>query len=153
MPFKVIDQKLWKNYIKICAKTSSLIGIEFNSEYVDGDSDKHIKTKIKSYGDKVNPSFQGKQVPKENASDKCFLFIMTDSLIRVRKMYYAQTLLEECNSEIKTNEIESACNDDLSLSSTDESHNESFNKSYNESDNEYDNMSLRNNFGKIQTVF
>ena len=77
---------------------------------------------------------------------------MTDSLIRVRKMYYAQTLLEECNQEIKTNEIESVCNDDLSLSSTDESHNESFNKSYNESDNEYDNMSLRNNFGKIQTV-
>ena len=78
---------------------------------------------------------------------------MTDSLIRVRKMYYAQTLSEECNQEIKTNEIESVCNDDLSLNSTDESHNESFNKSYNESDNEYDNMSLRNNFGKIQTVF
>ena len=71
---------------------------------------------------------------------------MTDSLIRVRKMYYAQTLLEECNQEIKTNEIESVCNDDLSLSSSDESNKESFNKSYNESDNEYDNDEPKEQF-------
>ena len=61
---------------------------------------------------------------------------MTDSPIRVNKMYYPQTLSEECKQEIKTEEIESLCNKDLSLSSSDESHNESFNKSYNESDNE-----------------
>ena len=61
---------------------------------------------------------------------------MTDSPIRVNKMYYPQTLLEECKQEIKTNEIESPCNDDLSISSSDESHNESLHKSDNESDNE-----------------
>ena len=123
-------------YIKIWTNISSLIGIEFDSEYLYGDSDKHIKTKIKSYGDKVNPSFQGKNVLKENASYKCLSLIMTDSPIRVNKMYYPQTLSEECKQEIKTKEIESLCNKDLSLSSSDESHNESFNKSYNESDNE-----------------
>ena len=60
---------------------------------------------------------------------------MRDSPIRVNKMYYLQTLLEECKQEIKTNEIESLCNDNLSLSSSDESHNESCNKPDNESDN------------------
>ena len=55
------------------------------------------KGKKKSYGDKVNTNFQGKKkIPKENASCKCFLLIMLDSVIRVSKKYYSQTLLEEC---------------------------------------------------------
>ena len=73
---------------------------------------------------------------------------MRDSPIRVNKMYYLQTLLEECKQEIKTNEIESLCNDNLSLSSSDESHNESFNKSDNESDNESYNDESKRRFGE-----
>ena len=41
---------------------------QFDSEPAYGDSDKHIKTKLKSRGDKINTNFQGKKVPKENAS-------------------------------------------------------------------------------------
>ena len=37
---------------------------EFDSESVYGDNDKYIKTKIKSYQDKVNTNFQGKKTPK-----------------------------------------------------------------------------------------
>ena len=44
------------------------MNIEFNSETVYGDNDKHIKSKINSYGDKVNTNLQGKKTPKENAS-------------------------------------------------------------------------------------
>ena len=44
---------------------------EFNSELVYGGSDKYIKRKIKSYGDKVNTKFQGRKIPKENTSYKC----------------------------------------------------------------------------------
>ena len=73
---------------------------------------------------------------------------MRDSPIRVNKMYYLQTLLEECKQEIKTNEIESLCNDNLSLSSSDESHNESCNKPDNESDNESDNDESNDQFGE-----
>ena len=47
------------------------MSIEFDSEPVYGDNDKYIKTKIKMYGDGVNTHFQGKKVPKENASYKC----------------------------------------------------------------------------------
>ena len=40
-------------------------------------------------------------MPKENASYKCFSLIVRDSVIRVSKKYYPQTLLEECKYEIK----------------------------------------------------
>ena len=35
--------------------------IEFDSEPVDGDNDKYIKTITKSYGDKANANFQDKK--------------------------------------------------------------------------------------------
>ena len=68
--------------------------MEFDSEPVYGDGDKYIKAKIKMYGDRVNKNFQGKQVPKQNASYKCLSLIMLGSVIRVNKKYYPQTLLE-----------------------------------------------------------
>ena len=37
------------------------MNIEFDGEPFYGDSDKYIKTKIKSYGDKVNTNFQDKK--------------------------------------------------------------------------------------------
>ena len=49
---------------------SSLMNEEFDSEFVYGDNDKYIKTKIKSHQDKVNTNFQGKKTPKENTSCK-----------------------------------------------------------------------------------
>ena len=58
------------------------MNIEFDSEPVYGDSDKYITTKIKMYEDRVNTNFQGKKVPKENASYKCLSSIMLDSVIR-----------------------------------------------------------------------
>ena len=69
--------------------------IEFYSEPVYGDVDKYIKTKIKTYGNKVNTNFQGQKVPKENASYKCISLIMLNSVIRVNKKYSPQTLLLE----------------------------------------------------------
>ena len=59
--------------------------IKFDSEPVYGDNVKYIKTKIKSYEEKVNKSFQGNKIPKENASYKCLSLKMLDSVIRVNK--------------------------------------------------------------------
>ena len=60
------------------------MNIEFDSEPVYGDNDKYIKTKIKSYGDKINTNFQGKKnkqnKTKEDASYDCLSFIMLDSV-------------------------------------------------------------------------
>ena len=42
----------------------------------------------------INPNFQGKRISKENTSYKCLSLIMIDSVIKVGKKYYPQTLLE-----------------------------------------------------------
>ena len=117
MLFKVNDNRLLKKYTKIWEKSSILMNIEFNSEPVYDDNDKYTKTKIKPYGDKVNTNFQSKKIPKENASYKCFSLIILDSVIRVSKNYYLQTLLEECKYEIKKTKMGNLINDDLDLSS------------------------------------
>ena len=101
MSFKVNDNKLLKKYTKIWGKINNLINIKFDSEPVYGDNDRYIKTKIKLYRYKINTNFQGKKIPKENASYKCLSLIMLDSVIRANKKYYPQTLLEECKYEIK----------------------------------------------------
>ena len=61
------------------------MNIEFDSEPVYGNNNKYIKTKIKSYGDKMNTNFQGKKVPKEDTSYKCLSLIILGSVIRVIK--------------------------------------------------------------------
>ena len=79
MSFNVGDNKLLKMCNKIWEKISNLMNIEFDSEPVYDNNDKCIKTKIKMYEDRVNTNFQGKKVPKENASYKCLSLIMLDS--------------------------------------------------------------------------
>ena len=103
MSFKVSDDKLLKNYTKIWQKVSSLMDTEFDSEPAYGDNDEYMKTKIKLHGDKVNTIFQGKKVLKENEWYKYLSLIMLDSVIRVNKKCYPQTLLEKCKYEIKKN--------------------------------------------------
>ena len=52
-------------------------------------------------------NFHGKKVPKQNASYKCLSLIMLDSILKVNKKYYSQTLLTECKHEIKKTKMES----------------------------------------------
>ena len=87
------------------------MNIEFDSESAYGDRDKYVKTKIKMYGDRVNKNFQGKKVPKENTS-KYLSLIMLNSVIRLNKKYYPQTLLEECKYVIRKNKMENLINND-----------------------------------------
>ena len=98
---------------------------------VIGDSDKCIKTKIKSYEDKVNTNFQDKILPKK----RVFSLINLNSVICVNKKFYTQTLLEERKYEIKKNKLEKLISDDLDSGSSDSSDNQFDN----ESDNQFDN--------------
>ena len=59
---------------------------------------------------------------------------MLDSVIRVNKKYYPQTFLEDCKYVIRKNKMENFINDDLDLSSSEESDNEPDNGSDNEID-------------------
>ena len=53
---------------------------------------------------------------------------MLDSVIRVNKRYCPQTFLEEFKYVIRKNKMENLINDDLDLSSSDESDSESDNE-------------------------
>ena len=136
MPFKASDNKLLKKYTKIWERVSSSMNIKFDSEPVYGDNAKYIKSKIKSHGYKINTNFQDKKIPEENASYKCLSLIILGSVIRENEKNYRQTLLEECKYEIKKKKMENIINDDLDLSSSDESDSESDNEFDNGSDND-----------------
>ena len=118
------------------------MNIKFDCEPVYCDNDKYIKTKIKIRDCNVNTNFQGQILPKENASCKCLSLIMLDSVLKVKKKYHLQILLEECKCEIKKTKMENLINDDLEKSSSDESYDDkSDNDSIDEteSDNKIDN--------------
>ena len=76
----------------------------------------------------MNTNFQGKKFPKENASHKCLSLIVLDSVIRANKKYSPQTLLEECKYIIRKNKMENLINENLDLSSSEESDIESDNE-------------------------
>ena len=75
------------------------MNIIFDSEPVYGNNNKYMETKIKIYDDNGNTDFQGKKVLKENVLYKCLSLIMLDSVVKVKKKYYPQTLLGECKHD------------------------------------------------------
>ena len=119
MSFKISDKQLLKKYNQIWKKVEKLLRIEFNSKPVYGDDEKYIKTKIKTYGDSVITNFHSKKIPKEEAPCKCLSIIMLDSVIKAKRKYYPQTLLEECKYEQKRIKIENLIDDDLEKSEPD----------------------------------
>ena len=64
---------------------------------------------------------------------------MLDSVIRVNKKHYFQTLLEECKYEIKKNKMENQINDDFNSSLSDSESGEFDNDESKKPDNESDN--------------
>ena len=54
--------------------------------------------------------------------------IMLGSVVRLSKKCYSQTLSEECKYEIKKTKMENLINNDLDLTSSDETDNRSDNK-------------------------
>ena len=94
-------------YTQIWKRVRNLLNVKFDSKPDDNDkcimimmiyyddNDKYIKTKIQIYEDKVNTRFQGKKLPKENNKFNFLSLLMLDSVVRTKKKYYPQTLLEE----------------------------------------------------------
>ena len=64
-------------------------------------------------------------MPKEKAPCKCLSIIMLDSVIKAKKKYYPQTLLEECKYEQEKIKMENLIGDDLEISESGESDSDS----------------------------
>ena len=132
MSFLADDKELLKEYTKVWEKKKDLIRKKFDAEPVYGD--KYIKTKIKSYNNDIRTNFHGednsRKVPKESCSYKCLSLITLDSVIKMGKKYYPQTLLEECKYKLTKKKVEYLITDYFDLSS--ESNGESDGESGNE---------------------
>ena len=97
--FKIRDKKLLNKYDQIWETIENILKIKFQSKHVDGDDEKYIKIKIKTYGHSINTNFHNKKIPKEKAPCKCLSITMPDSVIKAKKKHYPQKLLEECKYE------------------------------------------------------
>ena len=64
-------------------------------------------------------------MPKEKTPCKFLSIIMLDSVIKAKKKYYTQTLLEECKYEQEKIKMENLIDDDLEKSLSGESDSES----------------------------
>ena len=124
MSFIVKDKQLLKKYTKIWKTIEGLMKINFESKPVYGDHDKYIKTKIKMYVGSIITNFHNKKIPKENAPSKCLLIVMINSVIRVNKKYYPQTLLEKCKNIQEKIKMDNYINEDLVDSESDNSFND-----------------------------
>ena len=81
-------------------------------------------------------NFQSKKMSKEKAQCKCLSIIMLGSVIKTKKKYYPQTLLEECKYEQEKIKMENLTDDDLEKSSFDEYDRESDDEKDNDQSNE-----------------
>ena len=107
--------------------------MEKSSKIIEkNDNDKYIKTKIKIYAGSTITNFQIKKMPKEKAPCKCLSIIMLDFVIKAKKKYYPQTILEECKYEQEKIKMENLIDDDLEKSSSDEYDSESDDENDNE---------------------
>ena len=87
------------------------MSIDFEGETTYGDDDdKCIKTKIKTYNDRINTNFYNnigsKKVPKEKIPHECLSITIIDSVLYAYEKHYPQTFLEEfkyAKTNVKTN--------------------------------------------------
>ena len=124
MSFRANNKEFLKNYNKIWEKTKKLMKIDFESKPVYDDDHKYIKTKIKIYAGSMTTNFHDKKMPHEKAPCKCLSIIMLDSVIKAKKKYYSQTLLEECKYVQEKMKIENLIDDDLEKCESDSDSND-----------------------------
>ena len=63
-------------------------------------------------------------MPKEKIPCKSLSIIILDSVVKTKKTYHPQTLLEECKYEPKKIKMENLIDDDLEKSSFDDANNQ-----------------------------
>ena len=80
--------------------------------------------------------FTIKKIPKEKAPCKSLSVIMLDSVIKTKKKYYPQKLLEECKYEQGKVKMEKLIDDDLEKTESDESNSEAESDIDNDESNE-----------------
>ena len=93
MSFHIVGEKLLEKYTAIWTKIEDLKNIKLNALPVY--DDRYIKTKIRTYSDKVYNNFRGLNVPEDDIESESFT-VSSDSLLAYDKKYYLQVYLDKC---------------------------------------------------------
>ena len=101
MSFRIDDKKLLEKYKAIWSKIEGLKNIKLNTLAVY--DDKYIKTKIRTFVDKVCTNFRGLNVPEDDIECKYFIVISIGFLLVYENKYYLQVYLD--NYEIVNKKI------------------------------------------------
>ena len=78
-----------------------------------------LKTKIKSYEEKVITNFHDDRIAKEGSHSNCLSVILIDSVFRMSKNNYSEVFSEECKDIVKEKKMTKYITDDLQISSND----------------------------------
>ena len=72
-----------------------------------------LKTKIRTFGEKVYANFRGLNVPEDDIEYESFIAISVDSLLVYESKYYQQVYLDNGVYEIAKNQITDYLDDNL----------------------------------------
>ena len=98
MSFYIDDEKLLKKCKAIWTKVEDLKNIELNAIPVY--DDRYIKTKIRTYVDKVYTNFRGLNEPKDDIECESFTVTSIGSLLVYENKYFLQVYLDNCTNKI-----------------------------------------------------
>ena len=90
------DNNVILKYSKILKK---LLSVEFESQLVY--SEKYMKTRVKTFEDKVITKFTDDEISKEHTHYSCIAAISVDSVIKIQKENYPKVSLEQCKFRLK----------------------------------------------------
>ena len=103
MPFCINDGKLLGKYKAVWTNIEDLKNVKLNtlSDY----SDRYIKNKIRTYGDKDYTNFRGLNVSEDDIEFESFTVISVDALLVYENKYYLQVYLDNCAYKIVNKQI------------------------------------------------
>ena len=127
MSFLTDNNEFLERYTQIWEKISDVIDKKFDSDPVY--NNKYINTKIRSYNNDIITNFhdndnKNNKLPEKNKAYRCMSLISLDSIIKINKKYYPQTLLQECAYKLINRKVENFITN-INLDSSSESDNKS----------------------------
>ena len=109
--FRLDDEKLLEKYKAIWTNIEDLKNIELNALPVY--DNRYIKTKIRTYNDKVYTNFRGLNVPEDGIECESFTVISIDSLLVYENKYYLRVYLDNCDNKIAIKQMADYLDDNL----------------------------------------
>ena len=127
MSFLTDNNEFLERYTKIWEKISDLIDKKFDSDPVY--NTKYINTKMRSCNNDIITNFhdtdnKDNNLPEKNKAYRCMSLISLDSIIKINKKYYPQTLSQECVCKLINRKLENIIAN-INIDSSSESDNES----------------------------